>query len=98
MVRLCGELDLHTAGQLRQVLRDLTSNGRRDILLDLRELHFIDSAGLGVLVGGLRRTRGTGGSLALAAPHPRIMTVLDVGGLSGVFEMRAAPVWEFDDP
>lgn len=91
VVGLRGELDLRTAADLRELLLDLTSTGHHHILLDLSDLAFIDSAGLGVLIGGLRRARDHGGDLELAAPSPAVRLVLDVGGLSGVFQVRAAP-------
>lgn len=91
VVVLQGELDLYSAAELRELLINLGSAGHHDIVLDLRDLTFIDSAGLGVLVGALRRARTEGGNLALVSPRPSVKKVLDVGGLSAVFDVRTPP-------
>ena len=91
LVSLRGELALPTASRLREVLVDLLRSGRTSIVLDLSDLTFIDSAGLGVLIGGLRRAQLHGGDLALAGARPRILHVLAVAGLSGAFRMLGKP-------
>ena len=85
MVRVMGELDLATAPQLREVLTDLAALGGLQVTLDLRELAFIDSSGLSVLVTGLKRLREAGGDLALRSPNPATMKALEITGLTSVF-------------
>ena len=65
-----GEVDVSTAPKLRQQLVELATEGRPWVVVDLSEVTFLDSTGLGVLVGGLRRFRLLGGDLILAAAQP----------------------------
>ncbi len=69
VVRVIDELDLATAPQLREILVDLASLGTLHVTVDLGELAFVDSSGLGVLVTGLKRLRAAGGDLALRSPN-----------------------------
>lgn len=84
-VALRGELDIVTAHDLRQALLDLIEDGVRAIDLDMAELSLIDSTGLGVLVGILKRTLQHGGSLRLLSPRRGARRVLDITGLDRVF-------------
>lgn len=81
---MTGELDLHTAPELRDRLVRLVQDGHTHIFLDLSELSFMDSTGLGVLVGHLKRVREHEGTLVLVAPQPPVRKVLSVTGLDQV--------------
>jgi anti-sigma B factor antagonist len=83
-VAIDGEVDLYTAPQLRATLYDLIADGALHLTLDLRDLSFIDSSGLGVIVGTLKRIREGGGELVLQAPSRSTRKVLDITGLSQV--------------
>ena len=85
-----GQLDVATAPQLRQTLLEQQYGSGRRVALDLSGVEFLDSFGLGVLVGGLRRARSAGGALVLVGASPRITHVLEVTGLDGVFELAAS--------
>ena len=63
---------LHRA-QLREQLTELVDAGRRDIIVDMQKVEFLDSTGLGVLVGGLKRVSQHGGSLRLVCTQERIL-------------------------
>ena len=82
-----GQVDVATAPQLRQVLQEQQYEPARRLVLELSGVEFLDSFGLGVLVGGLRRARTSGGRLVLAGASSRITRVLEVTGLDGVFEL-----------
>ena len=77
--RLAGELDLSAVAQFRQVLADVPSGSR--VLIDLSAVSFVDSAGLGALIGGIRRTRDRGGNAALACHRPGLRRLLRTIGL-----------------
>lgn len=87
VVSVSGEVDVYTAPQLRERLVELIDQGRYHIVVDLSEVEFLDSTGLGVLVGGLRRSRNHDGDLALVCTQPRIMKVFEVTGLNKVFSI-----------
>jgi anti-sigma B factor antagonist len=87
VVSVEGEIDVYTAPQLRERLIELIDQGYYRIVVDLSRVEFLDSTGLGVLVGGLKRSRGHDGDLALVCSHPRIMKVFEVTGLNKVFSI-----------
>ena len=86
VVDVRGDLDCYTAPQLRAVLVEL-ADGPRQVVLDVSTSTFIDSTGLGVLVGGLKRLRQQGGDLVLRAPNPRTQRLFEVTGVHKLFEI-----------
>jgi anti-sigma B factor antagonist len=76
---------MYTAPGLRELLIDLVSTGSYQLVVNLDKVGFLDSAGLGVLVGGLRRGRAHDGSLDLVCTQPRILKILKITGLTEVF-------------
>jgi anti-sigma B factor antagonist len=85
VVTLRGEIDVYTAPRLRQTLIDLVDGGATDIVVDMEKVDFLDSTGLGVLVGGLKRVKDRDGSLKLVANQDRILKIFDITGLARVF-------------
>ncbi len=84
-VRLLGELDMATAGRLREELGRLATNGARLVTVDMSDLAFIDSTGLSVLISAVKRLRQQGGDMALRSPTPGTRKVLEITGLTEVF-------------
>jgi anti-sigma B factor antagonist len=80
-----GEVDLYTSPQLRDAILRLTEEGENRIVIDLNNVSFIDSSGLGVLVAGLKRARERGGELALVFGEGSVQKVLGITGLDKVF-------------
>jgi anti-sigma B factor antagonist len=80
-----GEIDMYTAPRLRELLIDLVSRGSYQLVVNLDKVGFLDSTGLGVLVGGLRRVRAHDGSLDLACTQQRILKIFRITGLTEVF-------------
>jgi anti-sigma B factor antagonist len=87
VVSLRGEIDVYTAPRLRQTLIDLVEGGATDIVVDMEHVDFLDSTGLGVLVGGLKRVKDRDGEMKLVANQERILKIFDITGLSKVFPM-----------
>ncbi len=83
--RLRGSLDLATAPTVRAALTDATDKGGHHIVVDLTQLEFLDSTGLGVLIGAHRRAAERGGSLRLIVHDGPISRLLNITGLIGVF-------------
>jgi len=82
-----GEVDVYTAPRFREQLVDLVAQGRRRIIVDLEAVDFLDSTGLGVLVGGLKRLRSHDGELLLVCTQARILKVFEITGLTRVFSI-----------
>ena len=90
-VRLFGEIDHHSALPLREELDRLILKERpRRLVLDLSLVEFMDSAGLGLLMGRLRRMREMGGVLALARPNERVLKILRLAGMERFMEIDGA--------
>jgi len=82
-----GEVDVYTAPRLREKLVELVSQGKHKIVVNLEGVDFLDSTGLGVLVGALKRVRSNDGDLYLVCTQPRIRKVFEVTGLTKVFSL-----------
>jgi anti-sigma B factor antagonist len=80
-----GEIDMYTAPRLRELLIDLVSQGSYQLVVNLDKVGFLDSTGLGVLVGGLKRVRAHDGSLDLVCTQQRILKIFRITGLTEVF-------------
>src|SRR5712672_4839702 len=80
-----GEIDMYTAPRLRELLIHLVSKGSYQLVVNLDKVGFLDSTGLGVLVGALRRVRAHDGSLDLACTQQRILKIFRITGLTEVF-------------
>ena len=80
-----GEIDIYTAPRLRELLIDLAGTGSYQLVVNLDKVGFLDSTGLGVLVGGLKRVRAHDGSLDLVCTQQRILKIFRITGLTEVF-------------
>ncbi|MEA2180587.1 MAG: anti-sigma factor antagonist [Solirubrobacteraceae bacterium] len=89
LLELHGELDLGTAQQLRETLIEVIGEGTR-VVVDLELVDFIDSVGLGVLVGGLKRARTRNGELVLVCTSRAALKPLEITGLDRVFTIHGA--------
>ena len=82
LCRPVGELDAYTVGQFREALSGLASVDR--LLIDLSSVPFMDSAGLGALIGGIRRTREQGGDVAVACSRATLTRLLHTTGFDRI--------------
>lgn len=87
LCRPVGELDAYTVGQFREALAEIASVPR--VLIDLSEVPFMDSAGLGALIGGIRRAREADGEITVACSRPTLTRLLHTTGFD-----RIVPVTE----
>lgn len=76
-----GDVDMTTAPQLREQVVRLVVGGQPNVIVDLQGVDFIDSTGLGVLVGLLKRTRSHGGDLRLVSTRTALRKVLELTAL-----------------
>lgn len=87
VVAVRGEVDIATAPKLREKLVELASQGAQKVVVDLEGVDFLDSTGLGVLIGGMKRLRGLDGDLTLVCTQPRILKVFEITGLNRAFSI-----------
>jgi anti-sigma B factor antagonist len=88
VVSVGGEIDVYTAPKLREQLVDLVNAGQYHLVVDMEDVEFLDSTGLGVLVGGLKRVRAHDGSLRLVCTQERILKIFRITGLTKVFPIH----------
>ena len=84
-----GEIDVYTAPKLRDRITELVDAGNLNLVVDLEGVEFMDSTGLGVLVGGLKKVRTNGGSLSLVCTQERLLKIFRITGLGKVFAIHA---------
>ena len=82
--------DLNKAGRPDPIEVDLVNKGSYHLLVNMEKVDFLDSTGLGVLVGGLKRVRAHDGSLELVCTQERILKIFRITGLTKVFGIYAS--------
>jgi anti-sigma B factor antagonist len=80
-----GEIDVYTAPRLRELLIELVNKKNYQLVVNMEKVEFLNSTGLGVLVGGLKRVRAHDGSLDLVCTQERILKIFRITGLTKVF-------------
>lgn len=85
VLRPIGELDAFTVTEFRTAIAAIASAGY--LIIDLSTVPFVDSAGLGALIGGIRRTRELGGHVGLVCSRPTLLRLFHNTGID-----RIAPI------
>jgi anti-sigma B factor antagonist len=87
VIEVSGEIDVYTAPKLREKLIGLVEEGSYQLIVDMEGVEFLDSTGLGVLVGGLKRVRAHDGWIDLVCTQGRILRIFRITGLNKVFRI-----------
>jgi len=90
VLHVAGEIDVSSSDRLREQVAQLLARGRTDLVVDLTGVTFMDSTGLGLLVGTLKRVRVAGGRLVLVVDSERLLKVFRITGLTQVFTIRTS--------
>ncbi|GAB2871129.1 STAS domain-containing protein [Nocardioides pacificus] len=90
IVAVGGEIDVYTAPKLRDRITELVGDGVYHLVIDMEAVEFLDSTGLGVLVGGLKKVRAHDGSLELICNQERLLKIFRITGLAKVFTIHAS--------
>jgi anti-sigma B factor antagonist len=88
IITVGGEIDVYTAPKLRDLITELVGQGRYHLVVDMSGVEFLDSTGLGVLVGGLKKVRSNNGSLHLVCSQERLLKIFRITGLAKVFQIH----------
>lgn len=83
-VKLCGELDEHHSAYVRTTIDELTDGSVKRLYIDMSNLDFMDSTGVGVLIGRYKRLKPRGIPIFIQSPPPAVDKVLK---LSGIYEI-----------
>ena len=82
-----GRLDLASASEFKQALNDAVNAGDRILVVDLSKVPFVDSSGLGALIGGMKATRLAGGDLRIAQVGEQARLILELTTLDKVMKL-----------
>jgi anti-sigma B factor antagonist len=82
--RLDGRLDLVSAGETKACMVDTVKSGQRRLVVDMSNVDFVDSSGLGAIIGVLKAARQAGGDLRLARPTSQLISILELTMLNRV--------------
>lgn len=96
VIRPEGRLTSTSVPQLRKAVDELVSKGNARIVVDLGATEFVDSSGLGALIGGLKAARLAGGDLRIAAMTETVRKVLKLTNLDRVLRDHPTPESAFD--
>jgi anti-sigma B factor antagonist len=85
VIEVEGQVDLYSAPELKEKTSQVIDGGRPRVIVDLSRVTFLDSTGLGILVGALKRIRAARGSLTLVVTDYDIERLFELTGLDGTF-------------
>ncbi|GAE91302.1 anti-sigma F factor antagonist [Gracilibacillus boraciitolerans JCM 21714] len=90
IVRLNGELDHHSAARLKiDWQSQLNKKGIKHVVLNLSELHFMDSSGLGVVLGRYKEVKQLGGEMIVCSINPAVKRLFDMSGLFKIVRLES---------
>jgi len=82
IVRIEGELDHHTAVETReQIDKEINKNNINKLIFDFENLQFMDSSGIGVIIGRYKQIKGLDGKVAITNPNPQVERIINISGL-----------------
>jgi anti-sigma B factor antagonist len=87
VVTVAGEVDVASAPMLRNRLEEAIERGTPLLVVDLSTVTFIDSTGLGVLIGASKRIDHSGSTMRLVVSEPRILKLFEITGLTDLFSI-----------
>ncbi|TKV26111.1 STAS domain-containing protein [Arthrobacter sp. NamB2] len=90
-VAATGRLNMVAAPKLREVINGVVASGGKRIVVNLADTSFMDSSGLGALIGCLKLARQSGGDLRIAAVQPQVKMVLELTSMHRVLTPHATP-------
>lgn len=82
-----GRLDISNAAQLRRQVQELADKKPHVLLVDLQEVVFMDSSGLGALVSALKTMRGVGAEMVLCSPNEQVSMLFELTSMGKIFKI-----------
>ncbi|PLX35071.1 MAG: anti-sigma factor antagonist [Clostridiales bacterium] len=87
-VKITGEVDIYTSDKMKETLNEMVEEKKSEIQIDCKELSYIDSSGLGVLIGILKKLKEEDKDLVVLNARSNILKLLSITGLDKVFIVR----------
>lgn len=97
IMTLKGEIDVYTAPKLKEQLNELVGESEADVLVDLKDVTYMDSTGLGTFVSGLKHAKESGTTLKLIRANERLYRLFKVTGLDHVIDVHSIEEGELND-
>lgn len=85
MAEIHGEIDVYTSPKVKEALTELTDKGKYNLIINLEGVRYIDSTGLGVLIGALKKVREHNGTISIICTNPQIKKIFNITGLVKIF-------------
>ena len=86
-VEVQGEIDVYTSPRVKETINELIEKGHYQLVINLEGVRYIDSTGLGVLIGALKKVREHSGRILLVCTNPQIKKIFNITGLVKIFEI-----------
>jgi len=86
---VAGEIDVATAGRLRRAVLDVLSEEPAELVFDLRDVTYLDSSGMGVLLGAHRSLSDRGGAVSVVSSHPAVCRALQLTRLDATLRLQS---------
>jgi len=86
-VEIQGEIDVYTSPRVKETVNELIEKGHYHLIINLEGVRYIDSTGLGVLIGALKKVREQSGRILLVCTNPQIKKIFNITGLVKIFEI-----------
>lgn len=86
-VEVQGEIDVYTSPRVKETINELIDSGHFNMVINLEGVRYIDSTGLGVLIGALKKVREKNGKIVLICTNPQIKKIFNITGLIKIFDI-----------
>lgn len=90
IIHIKGEIDIYSAPDFKENLYNMIGEGEQDIILECSDLSYIDSMGLGILVGALKRIKQQDHNIVIRNPKSSVRKLFKITGLDKVFIVEEA--------
>ncbi len=98
IVRVAGELDMHIVDEFREIVdSNLEAKGVKYILFNLDAVNFIDSSGLGVILGRYKKVTALGGKVLIAQIQPQVLQIFELSGLLKIIKIYNSEAEALED-
>lgn len=87
-VKIMGEVDIHSSQEVKEKLAEILNEKEKSMIINAEELDYIDSTGLGMLIGIVKRLKEKDLNLTLVKLQPNVLKLFQITGLDKVIELR----------